>query len=152
MPHEDGDPLAEMTPQARALLEGGRVGRLATIDARGAPHVVPVCFALLTPPEGAGRIYSVVDEKPKRSVRLQRVRNIEAQPKVALVVDRYAEDWSELAWVMVRGSAQVLDGGEEYGSALAALRAKYEQYRSMHLEGRPLIRLVPQRVNGWSAS
>jgi PPOX class probable F420-dependent enzyme len=152
VPHEDHDPVAGMTPEARALLEGGRVGRLATVDARGAPHVVPVCFALFTPPDGAVRIYSVVDEKPKRTTRLQRVRNIEAQPQVAFVVDRYAEDWSELAWVMVRGSAQVLDGGEEYCSALAALRAKYEQYRSMDLEGRPLIRLVPQRVNGWNAS
>ena len=144
------DPLATLNDEARALLEGARVGRLATADAEGAPHVIPVCFALLD-----GRIYSIVDEKPKRTTRLARLRHIEGNPSVALVVDRYDEDWSMLAWVLVRGAASVLDAAtseDEHRVAVAALRGKYEQYQAMNLEGRPLIVLTPTRVNAWQAS
>ncbi len=142
------DPLAKLDAEARSLLEDGRVGRLATADAESAPHVIPVCYAVRD-----GRIYSIVDEKPKRTTRLARLRHIEANPNVALVVDRYNEDWSALAWVLVRGEASVLDGDEpSHGRAVEALRAKYEQYRSMDLAGRPLIALTPRRVNTWRAS
>ena len=120
------------------------MGRLATVDAGGAPHVVPICFALLD-----GRIYSVVDEKPKRTTRLQRLRNLEANPRAALLIDRYSDDWSQLAWVMVRGLAEVIEAGEEHAAAIAALRAKYRQYRAMALDDRPVIRLSPERVNAW---
>ena len=148
--HVPDDPLATLNDKARALLERARVGRLATADAAGAPHVIPVCFALLD-----GRIYSIVDEKPKRTTRLARLRHIEANPSVALVVDRYDEDWSMLAWVLVRGAASVLDAAtskNEHRVAVAALRAKYQQYQAMNLEGRPLIVLTPGRVNAWQAS
>ena len=128
----------------RAFIAAQPVARLATIDDAERPHVVPVCFALLE-----DRLYSVVDEKPKRSTRLQRLRNIEARPSAALLFDVYQDDWDELAWVMVRGSAVILDGGDEYDVALAALRERYPQYRAMALEGRPLIRLVPERVSSW---
>ncbi len=142
------DPLATLDAEARTLLEDGRVGRLATADAEGAPHVIPVCYTVLD-----GRIYSIVDEKPKRTTRLARLRHIEANPNVALVVDRYDEDWSALAWVLVRGEATVLEGGEPtHAGAVEALRAKYEQYRSMDLAGRPLIAVTPRRVNAWRAS
>lgn len=134
----------ELAPDIRRFVEEARVARLATVDGDGAPHLVPVTFALLE-----GRIYSVVDEKPKRTVRLQRLRNIEANPSVALTVDRYGEDWSELAWVMIRGVASVLDGGAEYERALDTLRAKYPQYQSMALDGRPMVAVQPQRVNSW---
>ena len=128
----------------RAFIAAQPVARLATIDDAERPHVVPVCFALVE-----DRLYSVVDEKPKRSTRLQRLRNIEARPSATLLFDVYRDDWDELAWVMVRGSAQILEDGDEYDAALAALRERYPQYRAMALEGRPLICLVPGRVSSW---
>ena len=128
----------------RAFIAAQPVARLATIDDAERPHLVPVCFALVE-----DRLYSVVDEKPKRSTRLQRLRNIETRPSAALLFDVYQDDWDELAWVMVRGSAVILDGGDEYDAALAALRERYPQYRAMALEGRPLICLVPERVSSW---
>ena len=120
----DRDPLSALPYAARELLQSARVGRLATVDPGGAPHVVPVCYVV-----HGGRIYSVVDQKPKRTARLQRLRNIEANRTVALVADRYDEDWSTLAWVMVRGEAAVLEGGEEHAAALMALRAAWTPKR-----------------------
>src|SRR5947208_13777474 len=102
------------------FLQSQRVGHLATADAEGRPHVVPVCFAYLD-----GRIYIAIDEKPKRSLKLKRLRNIEENPEVAIVFDRYDEDWSRLAWVLVHGMATVLDRVTEHGRAIARLRAKY---------------------------
>lgn len=139
-------PSGHPSPEALRFIERQRVGRLATADAQAKPHVIPVCFVYLE-----GRFYSVVDEKPKRSTRLRRLRNIEENPRVALVLDEYSDDWSRLAWVLVEGVAEVLTAGEEYGRALAALRDKYQQYRSMALEGRPLIRIRPERVLSWGA-
>ncbi|SRR5439155_19849527 len=124
--------------------ESQRVAHLATADANGRPHVVPVCFAYLN-----RRIYIAIDEKPKRSLRLKRLRNIEANPQVAIVLDRYDEDWSRLAWVLVQGTAVVLDSGPEHARALAALREKYPQYLEMALEGRPVISVTAERVSSW---
>jgi len=124
--------------------ESQRVAHLATADANGRPHVVPVCFAYLN-----RRIYIAIDEKPKRSLRLKRLRNIEENPRVALVLDRYDEDWSRLAWVLVQGTAAVLDRGPEHGRAVAALREKYPQYLEMALEGRPVISVTAERVSSW---
>jgi PPOX class probable F420-dependent enzyme len=127
-----------------SFIEGQRVAHLATADAAALPHVVPVCFAYLD-----GTIYIAVDEKPKRSMRLKRLRNIEENPQVTLVFDRYDDDWSRLGWVMVRGAAAGLNGGPEHMRAVAALRIKYPQYRSMALEGRPIIRVTVERVSSW---
>ncbi|TMF10268.1 MAG: TIGR03668 family PPOX class F420-dependent oxidoreductase [Chloroflexi bacterium] len=124
--------------------ESQRVAHLATADASGRPHVVPVCFAYLD-----GRIYIAIDEKPKRSLRLKRLRNIEENPEVAIVLDRYDEDWSRLALVLVHGMATVLDRGTEHGRAIARLREKYPQYRTMALEDRPVIRVTVERVSNW---
>ena len=124
--------------------ESQRVAHLATADANGRPHVVPVCFAYLN-----RRIYIAIDEKPKRSLRLKRLRNIEENPRVALVLDRYDEDWMRLAWVLVQGTAAVLDRGPEHGRALTALREKYPQYLEMALEGRPVISVTAERVSSW---
>lgn len=133
-------------PQA-ALFAAARVGRLATVDPEGRPHVLPVCYALL-----AGSIYSPLDEKPKRIApeRLRRVQNILANPSVCLVVDRYSEDWDELAWVQVRGDARLVQPGQpDHAAAVQALRERYPQYRAMQLEQRPLIRIDPLQVVSW---
>jgi len=126
------------------FIERQRVAHLATADASGRPHVVPVCFAQLD-----GRFYIAIDEKPKRSLRLKRLSNIEENPRVALVFDRYDDDWLRLGWVMVQGKAAILFEGPEHERALVALRDRYEQYRSMALEGRPVIRVTAGRVASW---
>ena len=132
----------------RRFVESMRVARLATADANGIPHVVPVCYALI-----GDDLYVTIDEKPKRSdVRaMKRLRNIEANPAVAVVVDRYDEDWSRLAWVMLRGRADVLDHGDEHDRAQAGLRERYPQYRTMRIESLPVIAVRIARVTAWGA-
>ncbi len=143
------DEPAPPSPEQTAFLLAHRVGHLATVDVRGQPHNVPVCFALLD-----GRIYIAIDEKPKRVApeRLRRVRNVQANPAVCLVVDDYDEDWSRLAWLQVRGQATLVEDPAERAAALAALRARYPQYRAMALEARPLLRITPQRWVDWRAT
>jgi PPOX class probable F420-dependent enzyme len=121
-----------------------RIAHLATADARGQPHVIPVCFAYVE-----GHFWIAIDEKPKRTARLKRLRNIEENPAVALVFDHYDEDWSRLGYVLVSGAAVVVEDGPEHVQAIEALRARYEQYRGMALEGRPAIRITPERVVSW---
>ena len=133
----------------RRFVESMRVARLATADANGAPHVVPVCYALV-----GDSLYVTIDEKPKSAgVRaMKRLRNIEENSSAAVVVDRYDDDdWSRLAWVMLRGRAEILDDGDEHDRAQAALRGRYPQYRAMRLEPLPVIALRIDRVNAWSA-
>lgn len=141
-----------MTPSAPAwalaFLREARVGRLATADAAGRPLVVPVCFVF----EG-GAFYSAVDDKPKRTRDLRRLRNVAENPHVSLVVDEWDEDWSRLRWVIVEGTAAVLTHGAELARAIEALRAKYAQYRAMNLraEGGAAVRVQPQRILAWRA-
>ena len=138
--------MAQPSSQEEAFIRSHRVARLATTDAQGRPHVVPICYAY----DGRA-LYSPIDEKPKRVAprRLRRLANIEANPQVALVIDDYREDWRRLAYVLVLGTAAVLEGGEEHLRALALLREKYPQYRRMALEERPLIKVTPARVVSW---
>jgi coenzyme F420-0:L-glutamate ligase/coenzyme F420-1:gamma-L-glutamate ligase len=132
-----------------AFLVRQRVARLATADGAGKPHAVPVCFALAGP-----SIYIALDEKPKEVPvsRLKRVRNILVNPEVALIADRYAEDWSLLAFVMVRGKAELLDADTgEHDAAVRLLRGKYHQYETMRLEENPIIAIRPERAASWGA-
>ena len=123
------------------------MAHLATADASGAPHVVPVCFALVD-----DTLYVSIDEKPKRAAptRLRRLRNIEQNPRVAVVADVYDDrDWSRLGFVLVRGQARTVLTGEEHARALDVLRGKYAQYRAMVLEERPVIAIDVERVTSW---
>jgi PPOX class probable F420-dependent enzyme len=121
------------------------VAHLATADAGGAPHVVPVCYAIAD-----ATLYITIDEKPKRQdVPLKRLRNILANPAVAVTVDRWDEDWTRLAWVMLRGRAEILHDGAEHDRAQALLRARYPQYRPMNLAPLPVIALRIQRTTAW---
>ena len=135
-----------LSSRERDFLAAQRVGRLATADARGHPHVVPVCFAL-----GDTTLYITIDEKPKRvSARpLKRLRNIAENPAVAFVADRYDEDWTRLGWVMVRGRAEILDAGAEHDSAQALLRARYPQLAAMQIADRPVIAVRMERITSW---
>jgi PPOX class probable F420-dependent enzyme len=141
-----------LDPQVLTTLSEARVGRLATVDGHGRPSIVPFCFAVVG--EDPPVVVSVLDEKPKRvgDRQLARVRNIEQNPRVAFVVDHYDEDWSRLAWVQARGHATVLAPGEQgHAAALAALRAKYPQYRAMALEDRLVIHISHLRARSWWA-
>jgi PPOX class probable F420-dependent enzyme len=130
----------------RARVTEARVARLATIDPQGRPHVVPVCFVL-----DGDTVYSAVDEKPKRSRELQRLKNVRANPAVALIVDRYDEDWTQLWWVRLRGAAKVLEAGPEREHALALLAEKYEQYRADPPRG-DVLAVHVEEWRGWSAA
>jgi PPOX class probable F420-dependent enzyme len=120
-----------------------RVARLATTTAGGQPHVVPVVFGLAD-----GVIYTAVDGKPKSGNKLRRLANIEANPRVSVLVDHYDEDWSQLWWVRADGCAIIHSGGPEFHRGLAALRAKYRQYQSFSLEG-PVIAITVERWQSW---
>ena len=136
----------EVSAKVREFITAHRVGRLATADSDGAPHAVPVCYAY-----DGRHIYSALDLKPKRvsTGRLKRVRNILANPRVALVIDEYTEDWSRLAYVLIQGDAEVLEGGDERRDAEAMLREKYPQYEQLLEEGCTVLRITPERVVSW---
>lgn len=132
------------TPQ-RDFLAGSRVGHLATADARGAPHVLPVCFVV-----AADILYITIDQKPKGDPRrLKRLRNLADNPAAAFVVDHYDEDWARLGWVMLRGRAEILDAGPEHDRAQVLLRDRYPQYRGMALAELPVIAVRIERVASW---
>jgi PPOX class probable F420-dependent enzyme len=135
-----------VTLEQVAFLDAQRVGHLGTVDSAGRPHVLPVCYVCL-----GGRVYTPIDEKPKRGeqIAMRRVRNVLAQPSVCLTVDRYDEDWTRLAWLQVRGLAALVHDPDERRVAIAALRARYPQYRDMALEERLLIGVIPDRVVEW---
>jgi PPOX class probable F420-dependent enzyme len=133
--------------EMRARLGAARVARLATVRVDGGPHVVPVSFAL---DADAATAFSIVDGKPKRTTRLQRLDNVRAHPAVSLLVDHYDDDWTQLWWVRIDGTATVHDHGPEHAEAVGLLAAKYEQYRKSAPTG-PVLRIALDRWVGWSA-
>jgi PPOX class probable F420-dependent enzyme len=137
-------------PHLREFVAAARLAHLATADATGAPHNVPLCYWF-----DGERIYFAIDEKPKRQsgLALKRMRNIAANPRVAIVIDHYEEDWSQLAYVMIRGNARVVEDPEEYMVALRHLRDKYLLYRGMSLtpEKNPIVKIEPVSVHAWGA-
>jgi len=130
------------------FLRSARTGHLATANATGQPHVIPVCFVF----DGEA-IYTVLDAKPKSTPlrQLRRVRNILANPQVSLVVDHYEEDWSRLRYVLALGVAGLLEEGEEWARAIVMLREKYPQYQGMDLDENPVIKITPVRFVPWSS-
>jgi PPOX class probable F420-dependent enzyme len=132
--------------QARERFAAARVARLATADAAGRPHLVPVVFAV-----DGDRVYTVVDAKPKRTTALRRLRNVAENPAVALLVDHYDDaDWSALWWVRADGRGQVLDpaADDEGRRAVELLAARYPQQRAMGV----VLAIDVERWSGWSAA
>jgi PPOX class probable F420-dependent enzyme len=131
----------------RRFLDRSRVAHLATAGGDAAPHLVPVCFCV----DGLS-LYITIDEKPKRTdIPLKRLRNIQENPAVAVTVDRWDEDWTRLAWLMLRGPAEILADGEEHDRAQDQLRQRYPQYRAMALSALPVIAVRIRRVLAWGA-
>jgi PPOX class probable F420-dependent enzyme len=145
-----------LTPLEREFLAAARRAILATVDSDGLPRLVPICFVLGNP-LAALRIYTPLDEKPKRSAdphELERVRDIVARPDVSILVDRWSEDWAQLGWLRLQGEASLIEPGEspanaEHTAAVTALRAKYPQYATHRLEARPIVRIVIERSRSW---
>jgi PPOX class probable F420-dependent enzyme len=137
-----------VTPEEqRQRVAAARVGRLATLRADGTPRLVPVTFALVD-----GLVCFVVDEvKPKTTTRLARLADIARDPRVGLVVDHYADDWSQLWWVRIDGTAEIHEDGELRGRALGALVGKYEPYAAAPPDGVVVV-ITPTRWSGWAAS
>lgn len=131
---------------ARLRLAAARVARLATISPDGRPHVVPVTFAV-----DEDVIYTAVDAKPKRTPRLQRLSNIRANPRVALLADHYHDDWAALWWVRADGLATVLDDEAGMIVPIRLLTGRYPQYAANPPAG-PVIAIRVQRWTGWSAA
>jgi PPOX class probable F420-dependent enzyme len=135
--------LSEME---RLFLNKRRVAHLATADRYAAPHVIPVCFAM-----SKDTLYITIDEKPKRSLsrQLKRLQNIAQNPVVAVVVDRYEEDWGQLGWIMLRGHAEILIDGREHDEAQALLRCRYPQLKRMQIAQLPVIAVRIVSATSW---
>lgn len=135
-----------LSSDERQFLSAQRVGRLATADGQAIPHVVPICFVV-----SGSTLYSSIDDKPKSEPRrpLKRLRNIQSNPNVSVVVDRYDEDWALLGWVLLAGRAEILTAGSEHDHAQELLRTRYPQYRAMQISGYPVIAVRIERTASW---
>jgi PPOX class probable F420-dependent enzyme len=146
--------MSALSQREMQLLNDARRAVLATIAPDGAPHLVPIAFV-----HADGVIYSALDEKPKSVADprdLARVHDIERDPRVSVLVDEWHEDWSQLGWLRLSGTARVIDANAEsapeHADAVHLLRAKYAQYATHALETRPLIRIEIERVRSWFAA
>jgi PPOX class probable F420-dependent enzyme len=146
MSHPPDGEASMLSDGERRFLAHQRIAHLATADRRAVPHVVPVCFAI-----SESTLYITLDEKPKRhpATSLKRMTNIVENPAVAVVVDRYDEDWALLGWVMLRGRADVLIDGPEHDTAQALLRSRYPQLKAMRIAQLPVIAVRIERTTSW---
>src|SRR5215475_11852752 len=137
---------SRLSPSALRFVRAARVAHLATADAGGQPLVIPICFAF-----DGKEFFSPIDEKPKRLPlrRLKRLRNIEENSQVSLVIDRYQEDWQKLAYILVFGKARIILTGRKHRRVVGLLRRKYRQYQSMDIDQRPMIVIRRRDVKVW---
>jgi PPOX class probable F420-dependent enzyme len=139
-----------LSPQERELLADARRATLGTVDPEGRPRLVPICFVVLE-----DVLWTPLDEKPKAVAdphALARVRDIEARSEVAVLVERWSEDWTDLAWLRLRGRAAVIEPDQVPSGIIQALRGKYPQYERHDLEHRPVIRVELERMTSWFAT
>ena len=149
--------MPSLSPAAmRRLVEAARVARLATVDAAGRPHLVPVCFVLDRGASGedgikGDRVHIAVDHKPKRGTELRRTANLRATGRACLLIDHYDEDWSQLWWVRLDGHGAQVDDPHQASRIIDALAAKYPQYREQRPDG-PVLTIEIEAYRGWSAT
>jgi PPOX class probable F420-dependent enzyme len=143
-------------PQQVRLIDTARRATLATLAPDGRPRLVPCCVALVEHAEGQ-TLVTPIDAKPKRSLdarQLARVRDVERDPRVALLIDHWDEDWGQLWWLRIEGLARLVwpeVSSDEHALAVAALRDRYPQYLAQPLENKLIIAIVPTSVTGWKA-
>jgi PPOX class probable F420-dependent enzyme len=138
--------VSRLSPSQLRFIHAARIAHLATASLKSQPHVIPICFVF----DGT-HFYSPIDEKPKRSgpAKLKRVINIQTNPQATLVIDRYSDDWQQLAYVLIAGKAKILHRGAVHAKAVHRLRRKYPQYRQMEIQTRPMIQIRPVRWIFW---
>jgi coenzyme F420-0:L-glutamate ligase/coenzyme F420-1:gamma-L-glutamate ligase len=139
----------------KTIINKSRIGRLATVDLECKPHVIPVVFVF----DNDRNCYFIpIDEKTKRSrpENLKRVKNIQENPNIALLLDEYNEDWTKLYFIMIRGKGSILGGKKlEQNEMLILEKAhkllcdKYPQYKKIGI-GKYLIKIMPQKVVVWN--
>lgn len=141
---------SNISPTKRELkfIQTQKIARMATVDKSGKPLVLPICYAY-----DGNYIYTPIDKKPKRvsPMQLKRIKNIINNPNVSVVIDRYYEDWARIAYIIIHGTAVVIDRGKEYHESLRILSEKYRQYEHMKLSqlGLPVIKIIPNRFTSW---
>lgn len=139
---------AEPSEKQIGILESARVARMATVDPGGMPHIVPVCFVY-----ASGVIFTPIDKKPKASDAnsLKRIKNINSNPNVSFMIDKYYEDWQRLFFLKISGSASIIERGDEYDNSLMRLCERYPQYIDMDLLnlGLPVIKITPHKIVSW---
>jgi PPOX class probable F420-dependent enzyme len=131
--------------EARCRFAASPVLRLATADAEGRPHVVPCTFVL----DEADRVAIGIDSKPKSSANLRRLRNISVNPRISMIVDHYANDWTQLWWARADGTAVVEQSGPAHAACWGLLRDKYPQYAGQVLTG-PVVVVAVESWTGWA--
>jgi coenzyme F420-0:L-glutamate ligase / coenzyme F420-1:gamma-L-glutamate ligase len=138
--------MSHLSPSVLRFIRVARLAHLATAGADGQPHVIPICFVF-----DGKYFYSPIDEKPKQTApaKLKRVKNLQENAQTALVIDRYSEDWKNLAYILIHGTAKILHRGTAHAEAVRRLRRKYPQYRQMAIHSRPMIQLRPVRWIFW---
>lgn len=134
------------SPEVKQFIHEHRVGRMATADTKGQPHLIPFCYAYCEP-----FLYMALDRKSKQVPiqKLQRVQNIMSNPKVAILIDDYFEDWNQLAFVLLRGQAELISAGNEHERAITLLRRKYHQYEKMGIDHCPVIKITISSYSTW---
>ena len=134
-----------ITQANRLLLASAQIGHLATANTSGVPRIVPVCFI-----EYVGNIYSVIDKKPKVSdyTKLKRVQNILNNSEVSFLIDHYTEDWNQIWYLQINGSASIIHTKDSVMHH--KLIDKYPLYANMEIKNQPLIQIIPRKLNFWS--
>lgn len=137
--------IADLPAVVRGVLDSAERAVMTTVDPDGYPHTVPVVFAI-----DDGEVVTPIDRKPKTGKKLRRVRNLERDPRATLLVDRWSEEWTELAWVMIRGRAS-LHAADRSFNEIEKIITRYPEYRDT-IQGSDVIRIVPERISWWSWS
>lgn len=141
--------MAGLSREHVSALSEARTAVLSTISSDGRPRTVPICFVLVVSEGGDAALYSPIDDKPKvvdDPLALARIRDIQADPRVSVLIDRWSEDWGRLGWLRIDGMAAIV---EPTAAVVEALREKYPQYATHRLEARPMIRIVIESNRAW---
>jgi nitroimidazol reductase NimA-like FMN-containing flavoprotein (pyridoxamine 5'-phosphate oxidase superfamily) len=123
------------------LIEWERVARVATAGSTSMPHLVPVCHVLVD-----GKIYFASGNDGRK------VLNLKVNPRLALTVDLYSDDWANLKGVMVQGTARLVDRGPRFRTIRKRLYAKYPQYpdeAALEESDSVIVELTPIHVFSW---
>ena len=134
------------SPEVKQFIHEHRVGRMATANTKGQPHLIPFCYAYCDP-----FLYMALDRKSKQVPiqKLQRVQNIMSNPKVAILIDDYFENWDRLVFVLLRGQAKLISASAEREHAITLLKRKYRQYEKMDIDQCPVIKITISSYSTW---